>query len=212
MGYINRSLLAHSTLVSLLIVAGLTGCGSDETPAEDGAGGAAGSSGGSGNSSGGASTQSGGTSSGSGGVVSAGGASTGSGGQPVDPDGGGGVSGSGGAPSGSGGTPSGSGGTPAATGGTPPATGGAPAGPKCGTDYNDDPTCNACMNSKCCDQLKACVPDSPCEKFLVCAVDNCPTFNSACLSLFCTSVASGAQATADLIECRQTCETDCAKK
>jgi hypothetical protein len=65
------------------------------------------------------------------------------------------------------------------------------------------------MTTKCCDQLKACVPDSPCEKFLICAVEKCPNFNSTCLQLSCSAVAAGAQPAADLIECRQDCTTEC---
>jgi hypothetical protein len=97
----------------------------------------------------------------------------------------------------------------AATGGASPSTGGAPPAPKCGTDYNDDPTCNTCMTTKCCDQLKACVPNSPCEKFLQCAVDKCPSFNSGCLQLNCTAFSAGAQPAADLIECRRDCTAEC---
>jgi hypothetical protein len=65
------------------------------------------------------------------------------------------------------------------------------------------------MDAKCCNELKACTPGSNCEKFLECALASCPSFNSLCLTLFCSGVASGAQALNSLISCRETCLDAC---
>jgi len=97
-------------------------------------------------------------------------------------------------------------GVPDAGGGTG-TDGGSP--PQCGIIWSTDATCEACMNSMCCSQMRACAPGTACAALLDCIVANCQTLDQNCIESSCAAeIQTGGGAFSSLADCNATsCNT-----
>jgi hypothetical protein len=79
---------------------------------------------------------------------------------------------------------------------------------KCGISWSEVASCDECMNTSCCTELRGCIPGTACGRFLDCVSSNCAAGDTNCVQSQCgAEIQAAASTLSSLTDCNtQNCQ------